>query len=90
MNLEVMEVKCPTLMAVKIDNRVEDAPRFQELITKHGCMIKTRLGIHDVEGCSQEGLILLQICGEDENIQALGADINALKSTKAKWMALDF
>ncbi len=82
-------MKCPTIMAVTIDNRNTEAPKFQELITKHGCIIKTRLGIHEVESCSNAGLIILQLCGEDEQIKALGDDINSLKDVKAKWMRLD-
>lgn len=79
-----------TIMAVSIDNRLHDAPKFQELITRHGCIIRTRLGLHDINSCSKEGLILLQLYGEEENIQALGNDINSLNSVKAKWMKLDF
>lgn len=53
-------------------------------------MVRTRLGLHEVDSCSKEGLILLQLYGEEENIQALGDDINSLNSVKAKWMKLDF
>ncbi|AZR74813.1 hypothetical protein BBF96_03865 [Anoxybacter fermentans] len=77
-------------MAIKINNRNIDAPKFQELITKHGCIIKTRLGIHEVDNCAKEGLIILQLCGKDEDIQALGEEINSLDTVKAKWMKLDF
>lgn len=83
-------MECPNIMAVKIDNRKKDAPKFQELITKHGCIIKTRLGIHEVDNCAKDGLILLQICGEEAKVQALADDINALDSAKAKFMTLDF
>ena len=32
------------VMAVLVDKRTEDAPLFQEVITKHGCLIRVRLG----------------------------------------------
>ncbi|WP_205665706.1 hypothetical protein [Anoxybacter fermentans] len=83
-------MECSTIMAIKINNRNIDAPKFQELITKHGCIIKTRLGIHEVDNCAKEGLIILQLCGKDEDIQALGEEINSLDTVKAKWMKLDF
>lgn len=80
---------CPTIMAVSIDNRVADAPKFQDVITHHGCLIRTRLGMHDVDHCSGKGLIILQLCGEDTEIEALGREINSLDSVHAKWMKLD-
>lgn len=83
-------MQCPTIMAVQIKNRNQDAPKFQEMITKHGCMVKTRLGMHEVDNCSKEGLVILQLCGKDEDIEALGNDINTLDSINAKWMKLDF
>ena len=81
---------CTSIMAVSIDNRLEDAPKFQEMITKHGCMIRTRLGMHEADDCPGKGLIILQLCGNHADIEALGRDINALNSVKAKWMNLDF
>lgn len=83
-------MECQTIMAISLDNRQADAPKFQELITKHGCMIKTRLGLHQIQSCAEDGLIILQICGKEAQVQALGAEINALKSAKAQWMKLDF
>ncbi len=79
-----------TLMAIKIDNRSEDAPKFQDLITKHGCIIKTRLGLHEVGNCANEGLIMLQLDGNSGDIAALETDINALPTVKAQSMNLDF
>lgn len=81
---------CSTIMAVCLDNRVEDAPRFQELITQYGCIIKTRLGLHEVENCSRKGLIILQLCGDDEEVNKLGEEINSLASARARWMKLEF
>lgn len=82
-------MECTMIMAVTIDNRLEDAPKFQELITRNGCLIRTRLGLHEADSCSKKGLILLQLCGKAENIEALGKEINALNSAKATWMQID-
>ena len=35
------------LMAILIDCRKEHAPNLQKVLTFWGCLIKTRLGIHD-------------------------------------------
>lgn len=78
------------LMAVLIDKRTEDAPRFQEVITKHGCLIRVRLGVHEVENCSEDGLIILQLAGEDARVQRLLDEINGLRSVRARLLKLDF
>jgi acylphosphatase len=77
-------------MAVLIDKRTEDAPRFQQVITKNGCIINVRLGIHAVENCPEDGLILLQLTGEEADVQKLLKEVNELQSVRAKVMKLDF
>lgn len=36
------------IMAVIIDQRNNTAPQVQEVLTKYGCLISTRLGLHQV------------------------------------------
>ncbi len=52
-----------TIIGIKISNRLESAISVQEILTKYGCAIKTRIGLHEeINGqCSQKGLILLEI-----------------------------
>lgn len=53
------------ILGLKVDNRHEDAPKVQEVLTDYGCVIKTRLGLHsatdDRNVCSEDGLILLEL-----------------------------
>lgn len=77
------------IMAVLINHRSSNAPKFQEVITKHGCAIKMRLGLHETdEFCSEEGLILLHMGGSEEDINSLEADLNRLDGIKAKTMSI--
>ncbi|MBS3986064.1 MAG: hypothetical protein KGZ66_10755 [Selenomonadales bacterium] len=78
------------VIAVLISQRTDDAPKFQEVLTKHGCIIRTRLGLHEVDNCREDGLIILHVSGTDEDVTCLAADINALKNIRAKVMKLDF
>ena len=65
------------IMAVMLDKRREEAPKFQEILTKHGCIIKIRLGIHEVEQvCAEEGLIILHLVGTDEEVKNLEKDLS--------------
>lgn len=78
---------CPVIMALVLDNRTDCAPKVQEILTRHGCIIKTRLGIH--ESCDSRGLILLNLCGGDEQISALEKDLQSVPGVRSKWMKLD-
>ena len=85
-------MSCNHIMAVLINHRTSNAPRVQEVLTKHGCTIKMRLGLHETgeDFCSEEGLVILQICGSSEAIGALEADLNGLTGVKAKTITLSF
>ena len=51
------------IIGIKIKNRLEKAVEVQEILTRYGCVIKTRLGLHEEQNgvCSSKGLILLEI-----------------------------
>ena len=57
-----------TIIGIKISNRLESAVSVQEILTKYGCIIKTRIGLHEeINGqCSPRGLILLEIINDEE------------------------
>jgi len=78
---------CPTIMAVLLDNRTDCAPRVQQKLTEHGCIIQTRLGIH--EGCEDRGLILLNLCGSDDQVTGLEKDLNSIPGVRTRSMKLD-
>jgi len=82
---------CSTVMAVLIDNRSKAAVRVQEALTRNGCIINTRLGLHDAgPACSEQGLLILYLCGSAEDVVALEADLATIQGVKAKSMRLDF
>ena len=60
-----------TIIGIKISNRLERAVSVQEILTKYGCIIKTRIGLHEeINGqCSPRGLILLEIINDEESIK---------------------
>lgn len=64
-----------TFIGIKLDNRVKNSTRFQETLTKFGCIIKTRLGLHDVlgEACSSSGIILLEVLDGNQKINFIEA-----------------
>lgn len=76
---------CHNIMAVLINHRSKKAPEVQEVLTKHGCIIKMRLGLHETDDvCSEEGLVLLHMGGEDNEIKALEDELNGMEGINAK------
>lgn len=52
-----------TIIGIKTTDRIENAVLIQSVLTKFGCFIKTRIGLHDkIDGlCSPKGVILLEV-----------------------------
>jgi ACT domain-containing protein len=67
------------VLGVYVKERSKNALNVQDILTRYGCSIKTRLGLHEVSGdfCSNSGLILLELTGDRKEIDNL---INELKS----------
>lgn len=51
-----------TIIGFVLHDRIKTASKVQELLTKFGCDINTRLGLHVAsdDECSRDGLILLE------------------------------
>lgn len=68
------------IMAIKINGRSAKAPMVQEILTKYGCNIKTRVGFHETgeDQCSTDGILILQLFGKEEEIRSMFAELKAL------------
>jgi len=75
-----------TIFGVKLLNRVNTATDFQAIITKYGCSIKTRIGLHEVADgvCSPSGVILLEFIGQDA--ADFEKEVSALEDVKLQKM----
>ncbi len=84
-------MSCYYIIGVRMDNRVGNAAKFQETLTKNGCRIKARLGLHEVsdDACSNDGIIVLQPYGSKEDVEALVKDLNSLEGITAKFIDLN-
>jgi len=54
------------ILGVHITNRTKHVSSVQDLLTKYGCNVKTRLGLHHVASdfCSASGLLILEMAGD--------------------------
>ena len=37
------------IIGIKVENRREEASKLQDILTEYGCVIKTRIGLHDMD-----------------------------------------
>lgn len=79
------------IIGVRMDNRVDNVTHFQNVLTRNGCRIRARLGLHEVsdDACANDGMIILQPHGEKKEIDQLVNDLNNLDGVSAKLMDLN-
>lgn len=77
------------IIGIQVGNRENEALKVQELLTKNGCIIKTRLGLHESSDslCSTSGLIILEFLPDtDTETEILEKDLSALGSVVVRKM----
>ena len=81
---------CCYISGIRVNHRVANAVGLQELLTKFGCNIKLRVGLHETSEkfCADDGVIMLQVCGEKADLEAMLAALNAVEGIKAKMLEL--
>jgi len=75
------------IVGVHIVDREAHAPKVQEILTKYGMVIKTRLGLHD-DVCPANGLILLEMADTQETRAAI-EEIGAIAGVDCQTMMFD-
>ena len=81
------------IIGVHVTDRLEHVPQVQGLLSEYGCYIKTRLGLHEVGGdgkcCSRNGLLLLEMTGDEPEIMALVSKLSEVKGIEVQKMVFD-
>ena len=79
------------VVAIIVDKRSDVSVTLQKLFTGWGCMIKTRLGIHEgiLDHCTQTGLIILEMVGELKKIKEFVRKLNLINGVKANYLSLE-
>jgi hypothetical protein len=74
-----------SLMGIVIEKRDSKAPDVQEVLTKYGCIINARIGIHEGDDvCSNTGFIILKLLGNDDKINELQEELCNIDGVRAK------
>ncbi len=76
------------IFGIHITDRIKEAPDVQKVLTAYGCNIKTRIGLHHVDNnlCSPQGLILLEMFGDEATCHELADKLNALEGVEVQKM----
>ncbi len=79
-----------TVLLILIGKREKEAVKVQQILTAWGCIIKTRLGIHDgvLDNCSDEGLLICELYGTDEQKLELARKLEVLPGVNSKLVEL--
>jgi len=87
LNYQIMEEK--RILGILITDRQKEAGYVQNILTRYGSSIKTRLGLHEVgdTSLSKEGLILLELTGNLELQNQLQQELENIQGTQTNVMS---
>jgi len=79
------------VMGVLVTNRVQNVPQLQAVLTECGCQIRTRLGLHDTDAnfCSPNGLVILELYGDDAAYDEVEKKLKAVKGLQVQKMIFE-
>lgn len=76
------------VLGVLVANRSEASIKVQQILTRYGCSIKSRLGLHELENenCLDCGLIILELMGDHDECMRLENELWAVEGTRVQKM----
>jgi len=76
------------ILGVMINDPAKGADKIQSILTKYGCVIRTRLGMHDMdeEYAGDTGLMLLELVGDMNECLRLENELLALEGIDVQKM----
>jgi hypothetical protein len=79
------------IFGVHVTNRLKNVSLVQSLLSEYGCNISTRLGLHPVgeDRCSPNGLILLEMFGDESVCLELKEKLNRIEGVEVKSFTFD-
>lgn len=80
------------ILGLLVFDRIKEAGRTQQVLTKHADVIRTRLGFHELSDnvCSRVGTIVLVLQGQPESWKALEEDLEQIGGVEIKKMKFDY
>ena len=84
-------MNCYYIIGLRVDHRHSNALNLQKTLTEFGCNIKLRVGLHETgeDFCSDDGVIMLQACGDKETIGKMMDAFNNVEGVTAKLLDMN-
>ncbi len=79
------------VIGIHVTERVKHASEVQQVLTDFGCLIKTRVGLHEAgaEVCSPNGLILLEMLDDETQVGTMVDRLAAIDGIEVQQMVFD-
>jgi hypothetical protein len=79
-----------SVLLILLGKRKDSAVKVQSILTGWGCIIKTRLGIHDgvLDDCSDNGLLILELVGDASKNTELADRIKLVEGVAVRLVEL--
>jgi len=76
------------ILGIHISQRLKEVGQIQPILTKYGCSIKTRLGLHEVNDnvCSPAGIILLELVGNISDMDNIEIELKKIPGIEVQTM----
>jgi hypothetical protein len=76
------------ILGVMINDPSKGADKIQNILSKYGCSIRTRLGMHDIdeEYSTETGLMLLELIGDMSECLKLENELLSLDGVEVQKM----
>lgn len=76
------------VLGIHVKDRIAEAGQVQTVLTKYGCNIKTRIGLHEVDEnqCSKNGIILIELCGKPSEWDTIEAELKKIDGINTQKM----
>ncbi|MBN1864130.1 MAG: hypothetical protein JW808_04455 [Victivallales bacterium] len=86
-----MKKKNHYIYGVHVTERLKSAIDVQKVLTEFGCLIKTRLGLHELsDRCeSPNGLLILEMEGDEKRIKQMVSKLKKIQGIDVKGMIFD-
>lgn len=79
------------ILGLKVQEKKDISGKLQEIFTKFGCSIKTRIGLNETNSQHHAtGIIILECCGDMEQIILLENELKKIENLELQKMNFNF
>jgi hypothetical protein len=79
------------IIGINVLDRIKEAGRTQQVLSKYATSIKTRLGFHELSEdiCSRNGFVILELTGNISDWDSLENELNEIGGINIQKMIFD-